>query len=490
MSTQINVTVGSGGLSDKARQLQTAARQAQLEKERQQRIEVQGTEQRNAKLEAEGKGPDGSLLYGSGFKQPEVKLRPAANRTGVPAVSSYFTSILGDGTLLLTSGNGLYQVSLDFPPALEQPTWPVLVNTKYSGFYDLEGPPTNSSLLQRQDERTQFGDPNFFNYEDVIQVYRKNRQTFSRGATTIQAFPLGNGNALVVMGRYAAYASVLTDTYLKIRDNNNFEAGEFTNELVEYNYSVAVETDWIEQEDWIGAIVGDNVASTAAVPDSLKNALRIEISTENTLSPFVPFIGACRYAGGGAFKEDNDYSTQPYVCAGWPGEWGYENYVDYFNPGPLFRIEVEYPLQDKQISYKSSDLSSYGLLRNGSVLFSGFSTTPASWFLVDSDSTSDALNSVATHQNLYSLESSDTFKFGELFRSRYLIDTTLENPRWWSGDSLKGSVFSFPPPLDSKWRSGVKITSSQTSNAQRHFINDWGRKSFCAQQAARYGISL
>jgi hypothetical protein len=82
VSTQINVTVGSGGLSDKARQLQTAARQAQLEKERQQRLEAEGTEQRNAKLEAEGRAPDGSLLYGARFKQPEIDRRPAANRFG------------------------------------------------------------------------------------------------------------------------------------------------------------------------------------------------------------------------------------------------------------------------------------------------------------------------------------------------------------------------------------------------------------------------
>ena len=83
MSTQINVTVGSGGLSDKARQLQTAARQAQLEKERQQRLEAQGTEQRTAKLEAEGKAPDGSPLYGAPFNQPQIERRPAANRQGV-----------------------------------------------------------------------------------------------------------------------------------------------------------------------------------------------------------------------------------------------------------------------------------------------------------------------------------------------------------------------------------------------------------------------
>jgi hypothetical protein len=82
MSTQINVTVGSGGLSDKARQLQTAARQAQLEKERQQRIEKEGQEQRTASLAAAGKAPDGSPLFGPDFRQPEVDRRPAATRSG------------------------------------------------------------------------------------------------------------------------------------------------------------------------------------------------------------------------------------------------------------------------------------------------------------------------------------------------------------------------------------------------------------------------
>ena len=87
MSTQINVTVGSGGLSDKAKQLQSAARQAQLEKERQQRVEAEGTEQRNAKLEAEGKAPDGSPLYGARFNQPQIDRRPAAFRRGEVIVS-------------------------------------------------------------------------------------------------------------------------------------------------------------------------------------------------------------------------------------------------------------------------------------------------------------------------------------------------------------------------------------------------------------------
>lgn len=81
MSTQINVTVGSGGLPEKAKQQQQAARQAQLEKERQQRIQAQGQEQRSAALAAEGRAPDGSLLFGINAKQPLAQPRPAAFRS-------------------------------------------------------------------------------------------------------------------------------------------------------------------------------------------------------------------------------------------------------------------------------------------------------------------------------------------------------------------------------------------------------------------------
>ena len=106
MSTQINVSVGSGGLSDKARQLQTAARQAQLEKERQQRIESEGTEQRNARLEAEGRAPDGSLLYAPSVNQPEIERRPAANRQRPTRVAHAWFQNLFEGTS--NSSTGLF----------------------------------------------------------------------------------------------------------------------------------------------------------------------------------------------------------------------------------------------------------------------------------------------------------------------------------------------------------------------------------------------
>jgi hypothetical protein len=80
VSTQINVTVDSGGLGAKVKQQQNAARQAQLERERTQRVEVEGRTQRDAKRAAEGRTPDGQPLYGTLSKTPEIDRRPAANR--------------------------------------------------------------------------------------------------------------------------------------------------------------------------------------------------------------------------------------------------------------------------------------------------------------------------------------------------------------------------------------------------------------------------
>ena len=80
MSTQINVTVDSGGLRARAKQQQNAARQAQLERERTQRVEAEGRTQRVAKLTAEGNAPDGRPSVDTGTPAPEIYGYPAANR--------------------------------------------------------------------------------------------------------------------------------------------------------------------------------------------------------------------------------------------------------------------------------------------------------------------------------------------------------------------------------------------------------------------------
>jgi hypothetical protein len=87
VSTQINVTVDSGGLRARARQLQNAARQAQLERERNQRLEAESQRQRDAKQADEGKTPDGRSPTSTGTPAPEIYDYPAANRIVSGAVS-------------------------------------------------------------------------------------------------------------------------------------------------------------------------------------------------------------------------------------------------------------------------------------------------------------------------------------------------------------------------------------------------------------------
>lgn len=85
MSTQINVTVGSGGLSDKARQLQTAARQAKLEGDRLAEVEDTAKASRDQRLAQLGLSPQGVSLYAPDPRLPQIERRPAAYR--IPGVN-------------------------------------------------------------------------------------------------------------------------------------------------------------------------------------------------------------------------------------------------------------------------------------------------------------------------------------------------------------------------------------------------------------------
>jgi hypothetical protein len=83
VSTQINVTVGSDDLSEKARQQQIANRQAQLDKERTGIIEAQATDKRIAAQAAKGLSLDGLPLYNVPTGVPDLDRRPAASRNAL-----------------------------------------------------------------------------------------------------------------------------------------------------------------------------------------------------------------------------------------------------------------------------------------------------------------------------------------------------------------------------------------------------------------------
>jgi hypothetical protein len=80
MSTEISIVISAGKLLEKVQELQSASRQAQLERERIQEVEAESKRQRDAKLAAEGKNSEGSSLYGKRPEELKVDRRPAANR--------------------------------------------------------------------------------------------------------------------------------------------------------------------------------------------------------------------------------------------------------------------------------------------------------------------------------------------------------------------------------------------------------------------------
>jgi hypothetical protein len=99
VSTQINVAVDSGGLREQARQLQNAARQAQLEKERTTRVEQDATALRAQKqasgatgqLVSSGSAPGQSAntfaRFGPSFKPVLPQEEPAAQRVSTGTVA-------------------------------------------------------------------------------------------------------------------------------------------------------------------------------------------------------------------------------------------------------------------------------------------------------------------------------------------------------------------------------------------------------------------
>lgn len=87
MSTTINVTVDSGGLSAQNRQQVNANRQARLEQDRLLNLSAKALDERAAAQAAKGLSVDGQPLYGTPFIAPRPREEPAAHRQrGIPSI--------------------------------------------------------------------------------------------------------------------------------------------------------------------------------------------------------------------------------------------------------------------------------------------------------------------------------------------------------------------------------------------------------------------
>lgn len=86
MSTQINITVDSGGLSRKAKQQTAVNRLLKMEDDHQKKVGKEAADKREAALKAKLLGPDGKPLYGVPAPAPVRKEEPAAFRYGYTGI--------------------------------------------------------------------------------------------------------------------------------------------------------------------------------------------------------------------------------------------------------------------------------------------------------------------------------------------------------------------------------------------------------------------
>jgi hypothetical protein len=199
----------------------------------------------------------------------------------------------------------------------------------------------------------------------------------------------------------------------------------------------------------------------------------------------------CNYAANDTNpSQDGDYSTGTYQCIGFPGTYGYTFYNNVNDKGPVVTLTAQSPLiQGRVINAVQPEQSSYGLVLYGSLYYTEFSASPISWFVVDSTSTRNQLQNASTHEQLRSVELQDGSALGGLLRPKQFVDLST-TPLAWTGQAFTGDLTSYPINSDPSWRGRVKVNDPLLAEYDVHYISDWGRTSFCAQQAARYGITV
>jgi hypothetical protein len=484
VSTQINVTVDSGGLAERAKQQQEAARQAQLEKERSLNLSAEALDQRVAAQAAKGLSIDGKPLYAADTKQPQIERRPAANRQSLIKISRFYARY-GDNAQYLISGDGAQEVAFNLPPALQIPTFPVLEND--SPYPLIPFPPATSLQLIAQRDTLESEAPQI-NY---IETYIKRRVVHTKSSSSLLSLPLGSGNMLIVRFRYFAYASVFTRHYWNRRDVRDDSIPLYSLTLEDQSFTAETETDWVEQEDWIGAIVGEKIARAVVITDSLKQAIKNESVSSEPFTTYGTSSLVCNYAANDTNPEQNgNYSTGIYQCIGYPGTYGYTFYNNVNDKGPAVALTADSPLaKGKTFKAVNPRFSAYGLSSSGGSYYTEFSGTPISWFDVDSDVTRAQMENASTHEQLRSVQLQGGSVLGDLLKPKQYINFS-PLPVAWAGQSFTGSVTVYPANSDPGWRGKVRVNDQFLEQYDVHYISDWGQSGFCQQQAARYGITL
>lgn len=252
MSTNINITVGDNALLDRAKQRQTANRQAQLQKEATLRLEAQATAARTEAFATQGRDANGNLLIGTAFTQPQIDRRPAANRSGgnIETVSAAF---------LAYAGTDWDTPSIRFSYAWEGSNQgPSVWLSSLDGSYWLsdthigEGA-SNWSFLTGSGFNGDIGSSTRFR---AISSYRRSMQRV--------VFPAGKGNFVLVM-RYSQAAAA----------NAAIQTDDFPNESWGITYKVASEP----QEAFFSYYVSEKSVKKISTTESVKAFFRRKMTS-------------------------------------------------------------------------------------------------------------------------------------------------------------------------------------------------------------------
>jgi hypothetical protein len=499
MSTRINVNIDDGGLVDRNAQQQAAARQANQQRATAEKAAAEGQRQLEEERIRKGLDPDtGERLpsAGSSSRIQRIDQEPAANRRDALSVTRFYSRFEGN-TRFFVSGDGTQEVAFTLPPPLTVPTFPVLEND--TGFpLSPFVTPTSFRLLGQLDERfplafSEINPDTAVAWNDLTQAQDKRRLVRSKAFDITRSFPLGDGKAFIVRGRYFAYATVIlrkSYSYTRFRDTR-FPVDLIAKDtLNSQTLTVEIENNWTEQEDWVGVIVGNNSARQVTVPESLKEAVvKQSQDTEPVLLSLTSNV--CVYAANNtAPNQEGNYDEGQFQCSGWPGTYGYEVYnTDLALRVPLI-LTVPSPLSDNRSpEVVPFSQETYGLTFDGSRFSDQFSTSPASWFNIDSETTNSRILEAETHEDLYAVRLANGGLFGQLFKAKFLVNLDEDGLRW-NGPRLEGDVFTYPDSSNVNWKKGLKFTPRKPLEGalQPHYIYDWGQKVFCRQQANRYTL--
>jgi hypothetical protein len=524
MSTRINVTVGDGGLLDRNAQQTAANRQARVLADQRATAEAEGVERRAADRIAAGLDPLTGLPASTPSSASTINRldqKPAANRRPSSELPFFYLKIddfQGQQypEVQVVSGNGNQKASKQFDFGLTEDPFSDLIGP----FTPKHGPFTDGQWVETRDSfegsrSTLPESTSGFTGTYQVETYSAQRQvqlgnTGASGSLLI-SLPVGDGTSILIVYRSLTYFVWRKDFYTDFTGSyidGVSQGGVY--DTIEYTSEVTTPPTTLT--GYAAFRVGMNVAAEIELPETFVAKLdglfpQFSVTAVNDDTTFFPELR----------------TRERYFMA--------ESY------------DVSLPAQPRysSIGRFAETTSQYGISDRGVYPNSLTTSTPLSWFYIDSLSNFATLSgtggifagtfyNVASHQDVLDVTIAATSINSLLPRTKVLglptdvmsffgsIRNMVESGtayRWadplnyMDGPGIYNSVvaedpnrtaYPYDPELNYWVQSKLKFKSGLTSPSfvdlevdsdpfwRRVVIYDWGSPTFCRQQIARYGF--